>query len=205
MKKRNLLLLIIAFASLSGSAQSDKPFKAGSLLFSGSVNFNRDRVKVSSTDLDDDILYGRMNFGCDLSLGYFVANYFAAGLKADIYFHKTKYESGSLVKQNDLLFSPYVRVYAPFGIFLEGSYGLGSAEITTSDPQDGYSAGKNAFNLGIGYSQFIAKSVSLDTYISYNFCNELRKESSTNKNFQGVSILVGLSIFKPLKNNSLTK
>jgi len=198
MKSLNLSLVLLFTINTEG--QIEKPFTSGNLIVGGSVRANGMKIEVTSPSLTGDLHYSENKFNCDLLFGFFVSNYIATGVKADISLFRTKYESGSTTYSNDLLFEPFMRFYIPIGLFGEVSYGFGNYKIGVSNTADSNERKRNVWCIGLGYSLLISKHIAIEPLIAYEGRRHFQIEDETTYRYNGVNAQVGVHVYLDILN-----
>jgi len=202
MKNLNLTLVIILFLTINLEGQIEKPFTTGNLILGGSVRANGMKVEITDPSLVTDIHYSEKEFNSDMRVGIFVSNNIAAGVKANILLTRTKFESGSTSYFNDLLFEPFMRFYTPIGLFGEISYGFGNYKVGVSNATDNHELKINTWNLGLGYSLFISKSVAIEPMIAYEGRKNIQNENQLIHKFKGVNAQIGVHFYLNILNKT---
>ncbi|TAF44843.1 MAG: hypothetical protein EAZ51_07805 [Sphingobacteriales bacterium] len=174
---KKIILIIIAITTTNSLyAQLDKK----TWLFGGSGSFGStfSTVNYTTNVLNGD--YGgksgnsrEFNLNLSPSIGYFLLDKFAIGIKPNILWRDSKVDYNSYTQfgsgyNRDLLIGPFVRYYflkkeKSFNLLLESSYQLGVNKVGN------YSTGKiNNFSILTGTSLYFNPTVGLEFLIGYN-------------------------------------
>ncbi|HTH55637.1 MAG TPA: outer membrane beta-barrel protein [Cyclobacteriaceae bacterium] len=169
-------------------------FNMGRMLVGGSVGFSSTSQKSSSGGVSSTTDYTTLAFGP--SLGYFVANNFAAG--AGVNWSSSKYSSdgGPSTTSSSFMFVPFVRYYIAPGFFGQGTFGFGSSKTASSVSTVKGSA--TQWSLGIGYAYFLNDHVAIEPIVQYQLTStkyDYGTPSDQKIDVGGVAINIGLKIY----------
>ena len=181
MKNSTLFLVLILFISLNANAQLTK----GNWLVGGAGSFSFTKTIDKQQNPNSLMVTGKSAGFYDIllepSIGYFVKNRFALGLKLN---YRNGYIEGTSfdINTSTFGFSPFVRYYflneeKNFNIFFEPAYFY---EINN------FFGNSNAISLKAGHVIFFNSSVGFETSINY-----VKGES---KQFVSDRIYVGLGV-----------
>lgn len=184
--KKFLLLAIIAFTTANVNAQEKAHFGRGSWMVGGNVSFNRTTQDIAGFTLVANTT--------DVSsqIGYFVTSRLALTLNPS--YSRTNFKVMNSPFRNNEGAREYIlefglRNYLFGGLFLSAKVGGGQSKITeTSIDSFGNSTisssyvGFTTYGLGVGYSFFLIKSVSLEPLVFRRF-NNADGSISTDLNF----------------------
>lgn len=204
MKKLYVIILLITFALNENHCQDYNPFSSGHLLLGGTINMDGKKIERQMLGTSVYVINHEKNIGANFNLGYFAYNNTVAGVKVDLLFNRFKFESGEVNHTDILLVEPFIRYYAPFGVFAEAAVGYGFYKFglgtTSGDDQV-----KNAWSLGIGYSLFIKENIAIETILSYDVLKNTEKVDDQVEKYSGLSVNIGVQVYlnlartKPLK------
>jgi len=194
---RSAYILSLIFIILTNNikAQEENPFSRGHLFVIGSLDAEGMNEEITDPNSSGGISNSHRLFKCDIYTGYFPADYFAVGIKANMDFVRSKSGSESVLVENDISIEPFIRIYTPIGVFGEGSYGFGSYKLGLSNNSDMYQKDINKLNIGLGYSLFINKYIAVEPLISYEFRKEYNAKSQLTQKLKGLNFHIGISVF----------
>jgi len=201
-----ILLFIVSLISCiinTSFGQIEKPFTKGNMLTGGSLAFSFGSMKDFKPGIDPlpGVTYSTKSKAMEsnLSLGYFVLNQFALGLKCEILLSR-EITTSSLTSETewditnkDFLIGPIMRFYTKPGIFVEGSAGLRILKNISDD--DVLKWIKYSWSTGIGYSILINKSIAIEPIISYRFLNTDIPEINENEKLGELNMSIGFQIY----------
>ena len=182
MKNSKFFLVLILFIAFNANAQLTK----GNWLVGGTGSLNYTKIidkqqpMTGSSAILISTVTGSYSILLEPSIGYFIKNRFAVGLKLNFINGFTEGTTFS-IKESNLSISPFVRYYflneeKNFNIFFEPSYFYETNSFGNS----------NAFSLKAGHVIFFNSSVGFETSINY-----IRAE---NKQFTSDRIFIGFGI-----------
>lgn len=190
--------------------QIEKPFTKGNILTGGSikVSFKQNKEYFSNINPTPDLTYVKdiNNIEGGLSIGIFLIDRFAIGLKNEIMFSGYKMEnyiSSNIVADNkyiDFVVGPFIRYYTKPGIFIDCSTCIGL--INDSRNKEILKSRNYTWNIGVGYCIFINNYISIEPILKYD--NRIIKEIETTEYVKSNELIlsVGLQIyFKKLSKN----
>ena len=209
MKKIFLFFLLGSLFQIA-SGQNEKPISRGNFLAGGSFSFDISKAKEyepltgTKPGLLNNIM-DRKELRNGLNFGYFLINQFAFGLKVEIFnlFNKTTFpnDTPSISKNfnRNLAIGPFIRYYTKPGIFFDGSVNIVYMKFKSDDYVKKWK--EYSWCIGIGYSIFISKSISIEPEISYTHMNIPNLGISKNSLISsGLSFSSGLKVyFNPKK------
>lgn len=189
--KKVILILIIVMSKLPIYAQLDKK----TWLFGGSGSFSSTVSTItytsnvlSPTRVEGDVDKYRINYlNISPSLGYFLFEKFAIGLKPTINWSKITIidnnKSAGSVSSRDFLIGPYVRYYflkkdKPFNFLIESSYQLGFVKDLNI-----FKGTTNNLSILAGTSLYFNKTVGLEFLLGYNRFFKTNKIESIEAEF----------------------
>jgi len=208
---KNLLLvsLMIGCFIQASFGQIEKPFTKGNILSGGSLAMSFGSIKDFKPGIDPlpSVTYSTKSKAIEsnLSLGYFIINQFALGLKYEILLSR-EITTSSLTSETewditnkDFLIGPVMRYYTKPGIFIEGAAGFRILKYITDDDELKWI--KYSMCTGIGYSILINNSVAIEPIISYRFLNTDIPEIEENEKLGELNISVGFQIYLNMINS----
>jgi hypothetical protein len=154
-KKTLLAALVASIFYNTANCQITK----GNWLVGGSASFERQRENMQGTEF----------IGRDLNLvpniGYFVADKFAAGIKASLYYNRIKRNQEIVTNSTNLGFGPFFRYYflpvdSRVNIFSEAAYKY-SIDFHTHEQSE--------FDFATGPALFFNSSVGLELTANYSY------------------------------------
>ncbi|MGC9342628.1 MAG: hypothetical protein ACP5E3_08015 [Bacteroidales bacterium] len=200
---KKVIILIIAFIIFANYAynQDQKTFTANKFMVGGVVNVDAGKVDNIENGNSYRIDYeGKLS--SDIRLGFLIFDNIAAGISRDFSFYRHKLQDGSTTNIDMLLFEPFIRFYAPFGMFIDGSLGYGFYKSNF----DGVAIDdeiKKAWSLGIGYDYFITEHIALESVISYDVIKNSDRSDVFTVKKNGLSLNIGVVLYLDLfKSNN---
>jgi hypothetical protein len=195
MKKLFLLSMLVAFISLNIIGQVEKPIKKGYFVTGGSLSIEGKKYKKTDPDINYTYYEHENKFNTNIYFGYFILKHFATGLKVDYFLNRYKFNQGTILYTNALTLEPFLRYYTPVAIFGETSLGYGFNNYGTNK--------KNlledkvfTWSLGLGYSLFINKNISIEPVFSYAVVKKI--ETNYESDFikdTGLSLQIGVQLY----------
>ncbi|MBN8720171.1 MAG: outer membrane beta-barrel protein [Sediminibacterium magnilacihabitans] len=189
------VLTIVIFVLISMSAKSQ--VTKGNWLLGGTVNFSSSKTATSyptpTQETDVDIT----NVTASPTIGYFLMDKFAAGLKQSFSWNKAQVATSGGLSSNIRRYTigPFFRYYfldaeKPFNLFTEASYQLG---VISNTPQTG---SIKLLSVAAGPVIYFNSSVGLEFTIGYSQRSEEIKGSykEDKKSFQiGIGFQIHLN------------
>ena len=204
MKRFYLLSALIVFTNIVNNGQVEKPFTMGHFFFGGSISLDRNKIEWTYMDYPQVLNHNEININTDLYLGIFVYNYITAGMKFDLWINRYKFSTGAPEYYNVLLLEPFIRFYAPFGLFGEGAigYGFDKFGLGTTDTDD---KKMNKWNMGLGYSLFINKNIAIEPVFSYGVIKKTEMEDQTIEKIKFLNLHIGIQLYFDLSKKKSDK
>jgi long-subunit fatty acid transport protein len=142
-------------------------------------------------------------------VGYFISKNFVVGLGFEYLYDKTKYDNYIFYSslENGFSIAPFLRLYAPFGLFFHGELDYGTSRLSFSartipgstgfiDTSESYNY-RNiiGFSAGLGYSININDNFGIEPSIRYLGGKFNEKDSKNDFNRTGLLMTIGLVCF----------
>lgn len=156
---------ITAFAlTLFICAQLHSQITKGNWLVGGNINFSR-------TKLNNDLGgYTETDINALGNVGYFFMDKFASGIRPNLFFSKTKYNSSSGSTRSEI--GPFLRYYflskeQRVNLFLDASYTYGWSNVKNNSITTN-KVSSNSFSITGGPTIFLNSSVAIELSIGYS-------------------------------------
>jgi hypothetical protein len=186
MKKTMLLLLFACFICTSSFAQLEK----GNWLVGGSGSFTSAKYKSSLNS------YVITNLNLSPSIGYFIANKLAGGLKPIYTYQVNDYNSGfsNNSEINELGISAFLSYYLlkktePFNFFTQIGYGYLWQKYSSSNSEDS----QDVFEISGGPVYFINQSIGINLFLGYSLAYDKKNDSKQKKIATGIGFQIQLT------------
>lgn len=158
--RKNFLLVISLFVCSQVFSQITK----GNWLIGGNVNFSRTKL---SNDLGG---YTETDIDALGNVGYFFIDKFAGGIRPDLFFSKTNYNTASGSTRSDI--GPFLRYYfltqeQKVNLFLDASYAYGWSSVKNNNVVTN-KVSSNSFSIMGGPTVFLNSSVAVEFSIGYS-------------------------------------
>jgi hypothetical protein len=144
-------------------------------------------------------------------VGYFITKCFVVGLGFEYLYDKTKFDDDSYLyfnyKENGFLFTPFLRLYTPFRLFLLTEFDYGNLKISYDGrPMPGPTGFVNTssainynkiigFSVGMGYSISINEYIAIEPSIRYLAGKYNSKDSENDFSRKGLLMNIGIVCF----------
>lgn len=194
---------LIAFTYMNVLGQIEKPVTKGHLLIGGDFTFSIDNYEdeqFGQTQKKD-----QYRFYLDLSVGYFVFDQCAFGLKVGFVRYREKIYEPDLVEigiNNQIQLKPFLRYYMPFGMFAEADIGYRFGTSGYIKNEDLTTDSKTfTWSTGLGYNLLITKNVAIEPKILYQRSTRNVGGDLLEINTGGFHLLIGFQIYLDTKRN----
>lgn len=141
--------------------------------------------------------------------GYFITKSFVVGIGFEYIYDKTKYDNYIYYsyRENGFSIAPFVRVYAPFGLFLHGEFDYGNSKSFLNGRAipgpTGFISTSNSyfynkvigFSAGIGYTIKVNELFGIEPSIRYIGGKFNEKNPKNNFSRSGLIINIGMVCF----------
>ena len=195
MKRLRIFPILFIFFTINIQGQSDKPFRFGCFFTGGSLSIDKKNIESTSAPFGSILKRDEINISTDLRLGLFLSNSVAGGLMADYTLFRSISESEEKSDYSFFLFKPFVRIYAPPGIYGEAAYGFGFQRLGPSGFSPVEDRDINSWNLGLGYCILVQNIIGIEPSIKYEVLNHYRNDNDTTEKFRGFRLDLTVLIY----------
>ena len=200
--KFKLLIPLLLICNLSFSQIEHK------LLIGGSIGF-RYTDDNSNIETSNFIQCQENLLQLNPAVGYFISKSIVVGLGFEYLHDKTKYDNYIFYSslENGFSIAPFLRFYAPFGLFFHGEFDYGTSRLSFSgrtipgstgfiDTSESYNY-RNiiGFSAGVGYSIKLNDNFSIEPSVRYFGGKFNEKDSKNDFTRKGLVMNIGLVCF----------
>jgi hypothetical protein len=196
--KTKAIIFMLLFCNLI-NAQNSKSFLIGGAI---GYRYSDDNSKIETANSID---YREHLIQLKPAAGYFITNWLVAGLGFEYYYDDIKYDDYFYYTTKETGFSidPFIRLYAPFGLFLhtEFDYGLAKSKYegeSIAGPTGFISTNFAAdldligYSIGLGYTIKIKESIGIETSVRYLNGRFDDKDDKYDFNRKGILLNIGM-------------
>ena len=195
-----ILLLLISNIALSQNKQN--------FLLGGGLGFRytRDNSSLESSNSHRNEEY---LLQVNPAAGYFITKILVAGIGFEYSYDKTNYVNYVYYSysENGFSIAPFIRLYAPFGLFIHGEFDFGNSKSFLNGRPipgtTGYSSTSARFNYnkvigfstGIGYRIKVNEVLGIEPSIRYISSKFNEKDPKNNFSRKGLIVDIGMVYF----------